>query len=259
MPLTQSGIAYESQGSGLPLVLLHGVTLDGSMWAGQVAAMAERFRCVTVDRRGHGGSAPLMDGADPALDLAEALDHAGVRRCHLVGLSLGGLDAVRFAGCFSERVASLLLVDAWLPLPEMTWAPPWRLAREQGPGAGRRAWLSDPLFAPASRDPQVVAAIRAMVERNDLSLWTRRVRGPEPTPPPVTEVASGIAIPTQVVVGELDLAPFHAVARWLQGNIPGAAGRPVAVVSDAGHMVPMERPEAFNRLLSDWLDSREQP
>jgi pimeloyl-ACP methyl ester carboxylesterase len=70
----------------------------------------------------------------------------------------------------------------------------------------------------------------------------------------VVAAAAHIATPTLVVVGDLDLPEFVETARWLAATIPGAGGRAVAVVPGAGHMLPMERPDALNALLRTWLE-----
>lgn len=248
MPTTDAGIYYETTGTGYPLVMLHGVTLDGRMWEEQVRAFAPHYRCITVDRRAHGRSAGLVDGADAEVDLLGVLDAARVERCHLLGLSLGGMDAVGCAARYPERVASLVLSGAWLPLPEMAgWKPPARLAREEGVAKARKVWLQDPALEPARRNAAVAARVEAMVNGNDFSIWTTRVRPPEPAPAPAQAVAHTVHAPTLVMVGELEPAPFVAVARWLHKTVPGAAARPLTVVPDAGHLAPMENPTAFNR------------
>jgi 3-oxoadipate enol-lactonase len=222
------------------------------MWEAQIEHLARRHRCLAVDRRGHGLSAPLREGWDPIADLAEVLDDASVERCHLVGMSLGGLDAVA-AGCrIPQRLHSLVLVDAWMPIEAMgTWSVPHALAREQGADVARRAWLADPLFAPARELPGVASRIEEIVSGNDLSAFT----GPQPhgLGRAVVAGAAEIAIPTLVVVGDRDLPEFVETARWLAATVPGARGRPVAVVAGAGHMLPMERPAELNALLDGWL------
>lgn len=254
MPYTPAGIFYTATGTGEPVVLLHGVTLDGRMWQHQLEPLwTAGFRVVAVDRRGHGRSAALVDGADAVVDLLAALDDAGIDRCHLVGLSLGGSDAVAFAGRYPERVKSLVLVDAWLPIAAMTWGPPVRTVRNEGVEAGRRAWLANPIFATALQEPDVERALATMVGENDLAIWTRRVLGPEPAPPAAADLAPQIQAPTQVLVGDLDLPAFKAVAEWLQATIPGARPYPVAAIAEAGHMAPMERPAAFNRVVLEFL------
>jgi 3-oxoadipate enol-lactonase len=256
VPVSAEGIAYTATGSGRPVVFLHGATLDGRMWRDQVAALAADHRVVTVDRRGHGRSAPIgAEPTDPARDLLGVFDHAGLRRVALVGLSLGGEDAVAFAGRYPERVESLLLVGAWLVIPGVAswWPGAVGVARREGVAAGRGTWLADPLFGPALRRPACAALLRQMIEDNDLSVWTRRPSQPGRVGPTALEVASRVAAPTRVMVGELDLDPLKAVAGWLARTLPGAAGGEVVVVPGAGHLVPMEEPAVFNDLLRAWL------
>lgn len=255
MPVSAAGIHYDdtgpSGGAGT-VVFLHGVTLDRRMWEGQVDHLAGSHRCLAVDRRGHGLSAPLHEGWDPIVDLAGVLDDASVERCHLVGMSLGGLDAVAAAGRMAERLRSLVLVDAWMPIEAMgSWSAPFALARDQGAGVARRAWLADPLFAPARELPAVASRLEEIVNANDLSVFT----GPQPRGMgrAVIAAAARITTPTLVVAGDRDLPEFVEAARWLAATVPGAQGHPLAVVPGAGHMLPMERPAALNAILDGWL------
>ena len=252
---TRSGIHYEvSAGSGPAVVFLHGVTLDSRLWRAQVDAFGSRWRCVTSDLRGHGRSAALEAGYDPAADLVEVIDAAGVGAFTLVGLSLGGHDAVVFAGLHPERCRSLMLVDAWLPGPEMAgWEPPYRLAQSDGAEAARRAWLADPLFATAGSNHAARAELAAMVGDNDLRIWTDSI--PRAPHPDTRELALGIRVPTQVVVGDDELPQFRAVAEWLAANVPGAAGRPLVSLPGAGHLPPMEAAEQFNRELAALVEA----
>ena len=253
--MTRAGIHYEVSGGPSPnVVFLHGVTLDATMWSAQLSAFGARWRCLTVDLPGHGSSAPLRAGYDTTDDILGVLDEAGATDRVMVGLSLGGYEAVRFAGLQPGRCRALVLVDAWLPGPEIGgWEPPWRLARSAGRDAAMEAWLRDPLFAGAALNPPVARALHSMVRANDLRVWTEEIprrRGPSPR-----ELAPAIRVPTGVVVGEHDLAGFRAVAEWLAQNIPGARGRPVEVVAGAGHLPPMEAPEAFNRVLASMVEA----
>jgi pimeloyl-ACP methyl ester carboxylesterase len=253
MPVTFAGIHYDDSGAGAEaVVFLHGVTLDRRMWEAQVDHLQGTHRCLAVDRRGHGLSARLREGWDPIVDLAEVLDDASVERCHLVGMSLGGLDAVAAAGRMPERLHSLVLVDAWLPVEAMSgWSAPFLLAREQGADVARRAWLADPLFAPARELPAVASRIEEIVNANDLSAFTGpQARGLGRA---VVEAAGRITTPTLVVVGDHDLPEFVETARWLAATVPGARGNALAVVPGAGHMLPMERPAELNAVLDSWL------
>jgi pimeloyl-ACP methyl ester carboxylesterase len=255
MPVTFAGIHYDDTrdgGDADPVVFLHGVTLDRRMWEAQVEHLAASHRCLAVDRRGHGLSAPLNEGWDQVADLADVLDEAEIERCHLVGMSLGGYDAVAAAGRMPDRLRSMVLVDAWMPVDAMrTWSAPFELAREEGADAARRAWLGDPLFAASRALPAVTARIVEIVGQNDLTTFT----GPSPRggSRAVVAAAAEITTPTLVVVGDRDLPEFFATARWLAATIPGANGAPVTVVEGAGHMLPMETPERLNAILGGWL------
>ncbi len=235
------------------MVLIHGVTMDLTMWEAQVAEFGASWRCITVDLRGHGRSAPLAPGYDTSADLLRVLDETAVGGCVLVGLSLGGYEAVSFAGQHAERCAAVMLVDAWIPGPELGgWSPPFRVARTAGRQAALEAWLNDPLFHVARRQPDTLASLRGMVERNDLRIWTERIP-PRPAPQP-RDLASRITVPTQVLVGEHEIPGFRAVAEWLQTTIPGTVGHPLVVVPGAGHLPPMEAPAAFNRALAAFVE-----
>lgn len=255
MALTRSGIHYQlSAGDGPAVLFIHGVTMDLRMWARQVAEFGDAWRCIAVDLRGHGRSAPLEPGYDPCADLLEVLDDTDVRRCVVVGLSLGGYEAVSLAGTHPERCRAVMLADTWMPGPELGgWSPPFRVARESGREAALAAWLEDPLFGAARVQPDTWTALRTMVGQNDLRIWTEgipRRPGPEPR-----ELAAGITVPTQVLIGEHEIPGFRTVAEWLAATIPGAAGRPVAIVPGAGHLPPMESPAAFNRELATFIEA----
>ena len=252
MAVTPTGIHYEAAGAGHAVVFLHGVTLDTRMWIDQVSALASRYRCISVDRRGHGLSQALTPGYDPLDDLEAALADAGVQQCCVVGHSLGGWDAIRLAGRRPDLVGSLVLVAPWFPLPPMPWAPPVDISRRLGVVAGRAACLADPLFAPATRASNVRARLVEMVEDNDLGLWIRDVSSTEPPVDPA-ELATTLLVPTMVVVGSADLPGFVEVGAWLAANIPRASSPSAVLVEGSGHMLPMEAPAAFNGILSRFL------
>ena len=131
--------AYRTAGRGAPVVLIHGVGLDATIWEAQAAALAERYRVVAYDMLGHGQSAcppgarALGDFVD---QLAELLDALELRRVALVGFSMGGLVARAFAAAYPERVSHLaLLSTAYRAQPRGTGGHP----HPAGPGGNRGA------------------------------------------------------------------------------------------------------------------------
>jgi 3-oxoadipate enol-lactonase len=103
----------DSGGPGPVIVFCHGFMLDHTLWDHQVASLSSDYRCIAWDSRGHGMSE--IDGAhtewDLADDLAALLDHLGVRRASVVGLSQGGFVAFRFGLRHPDRATSLVFMD----------------------------------------------------------------------------------------------------------------------------------------------------
>src|SRR5579871_2685350 len=116
MPDAQNGelrIHYERAGRGPALMLLHAQGFNSKLWQPQME-LAGAFDIVAWDMRGFGSSSdPLAPYAmaDLAADLAAVLDHAGIERAHVCGISMGGAVAQEFAGRYPERVSKLVLAD----------------------------------------------------------------------------------------------------------------------------------------------------
>ncbi|HEX6747878.1 MAG TPA: alpha/beta fold hydrolase [Longimicrobium sp.] len=108
---------YESQGSGPAVVLLHGGRMDLRSWDAQAGALAPGFRVIRYDAGGHGRSTAPLDPPSQTEHVTRVLDHLGVQRAHVVGLSMGGGAALDFAFRHPERVESLVLVSTSGPPP----------------------------------------------------------------------------------------------------------------------------------------------
>ena len=165
---------YEDAGEGEPLVLVHGHSLDGRMWAYQVPALVEAgFRAVRHDVRGHGRTTVPPEGytwENYARDLAELLDHLNVERAHVVGLSMGGGIALQFALDYPEGVLSLMLADSALPgfgysdaIGSTIQALREAVKAEGVWPAFQRLWLTHPLFDGVRAKPEAYALIEEMV------------------------------------------------------------------------------------------------
>lgn len=248
-------LRYTTAGAGDPVVLIHGFGLDLGMWDPQWRAFAQRHRVIRYDLRGYGGSSLPDAPYSHVDDLSALIEFLGARRVHLVGLSLGGRVALRVAAQAPEAVRSLTLADAAMDGHRWSadWLKLWGNMTDAATGGdvahAKEIWRQHPLFAPANKNPQVAEALRVMIDR--YSGW--HLSHPDPGTAPtraVGEILPGIAIPTLVLVGELDLPDFQAIARRLAQEIPEAELRTIA---GSGHMSNMEAPEVFNELVLEFL------
>jgi 3-oxoadipate enol-lactonase len=247
-------IVWEERGSGKPLLLIQGLGYARWSWEPVVPALAERYRVLFFDNRGIGESdkppGPYSARA-MADDALQVLDEAGVERAHVLGASLGGMIAQELAAAAPERVDRLVLCcttpggAATVPMPEVTV----RLFAEAGslpPEVSLRRFVENAL-APG--------APAALVEE----LYRRRLSSP---PDPVgwpAQAAAGlgfagvdgaIAAPTLLVTGTEDNVVDPRNTDVLAERIPGAR---VEAIRGTGHLFFWEQPEAFVRIVTEFL------
>lgn len=267
MASMQSGFAdiadarlyYELAGSGPDVVLLHGFSLDTRIWDAQFAELAANHRVLRYDLRGFGRSAPPVAGVpySHSRDLHQLLDHLGIGRACVVGLSMGGWIATHFALTQPRMTRALALVDAALIGCEWSaqWKERWRdiraAAAQSGIAAAKQRWLRHPVFEHAARDPARAARIADMVA--DYSGWHWLNPDPhEAIDPPDMERLHEITAPTLVVTGALDMPDFHLHAQIFERAIARVRN---VVVPGAGHLPNFEEPALFNRHLREFLSA----
>jgi 3-oxoadipate enol-lactonase len=258
---------YEVGGVGPPVVLVHSAIADSSLWDAQVDALAPRFRVVRYDVAGFGRS-PLRSGPFSHLaDLHALVEHLDLGRASFVGNSMGGRIALEYAFAHPEVVDRLVLVAAGLPDHE--WSEEMRRAdaeEEQRFEAGDfegaaesqlRFWVDGPGRGPDAVDAGLRERFRRMILRS-YELYSGAVRdGEHPQAerldPPASERLGELRVPTLLVVGDADASDILAIADDLERRLPDARK---AIVRDAAHALPLERPEELNRLLLDFLAER---
>jgi pimeloyl-ACP methyl ester carboxylesterase len=240
-------------------VLLHAGIADRRMWDRQLGRLAdEGFTVLAVDMPGYGEAPPAAEQA-PWRDVLETMDAVGFERASLVGNSFGGAIALRVAALAPDRVRALVLVSApWEglePSPQLEEA--WRLeeeAIEAGDIDAAVAAVVDAWTQPGA-DPQLRERL-SLMQRQALEL---QLAADEPAGAvdPLTEredALAGLGAPVLVVVGEADMPDFHEAARAAVETLPNARA---TTLEGAGHLAPLETPEAFDQLLVDFL--REAP
>jgi len=254
-------LAYEIDGAGPPVVLVHGLTLDLRMWDDQFDALvAAGYRVVRYDLRGFGRSSDPREG-EPythAADLRGLMTELSLSKAAIVGLSLGGWVTLEFALTSPEVVDRLVLVDPFVgryPFPQR-WnrnlAEVIRVARQHGLRQAKDLWMADPIFERSREIPEVAARLRQMID--DFGGWQFLHDNPhEVLDPPAIERLGDVAVPTLVVVGERDLPDFQGMAKLLATEIPSVE---LVVLPGAGHMSNMDAPGAFNETLLAFLGRR---
>ena len=259
----QSGIAevnntrlyFERAGSGPAVVLLHGGNLDSRMWDDQVAPLSQSFTVVRHDIRPYGRSAPSEKGFSSVEDLRALLDHLGIARASLVGLSLGGRIAIDFTLAYADRVNKLVLMGPGLTGYQFKVENDQHMKRaidraaSGDPKGAMELWLEHPMMKPAMLNPALADRIRKIANDN-VTIWERLGVGERVPNPPAIQRLSEIRKPTLLIVGEQDVPDIQAIIKLLQAGI---AGSRTEVIPGAGHMPNMEAPERVNQLLKAFL------
>jgi pimeloyl-ACP methyl ester carboxylesterase len=240
-------LPHDQVGTGPAVVLLHAGVADRTMWAEHLRPLADAgHRVVAMDLPGF-GEAPEPPLLAPWADVIETMDALGVERATLVGNSFGAAVALRVAAVAPERVAALVLVSVppreWDPSPQLqaAWdAEEAALEREDLEGAV--AAVVDAWTLPGA-PAQLRSRVAAMQRR---ALETQMAAGePEEAPDPL-EGRRLEPVPAVVVVGEHDMPDFHAAAEEWAAELPDARR---VTIAGAGHLAPLEQPEAFRELL----------
>lgn len=232
------------------IVLLHGFTQTGHSWDPTIAALGERYRALAPDIRGHGRAA----GVRP-IDFAAV--HADVlalapRRFELAGYSMGGRIALAVALAAPERVSRLILIGAspGLADPEerraRRAADDALAARIEGEGieAFASAWSSLPLWAGQPPDVAAVAHAERLSQSADGLAAALRGLGTG-VMEPLWDRLPSLELPVTLIAGERD-AKFRGIAERMAAELANAT---LHVVTEAGHAVQLERPEAVAALL----------
>lgn len=264
------GLNVERAGDGPPLLLLHGFTGSSATWEPHFAALGERFSIIAVDLIGHGRSEVPADPARYRMercveDLVALLDALGIDRTMLLGYSLGGRVALHLTLDAPERVSRLILESASPGIPDSAARADRVRADEaladkierEGLATFIDMWERLPLFASqAQLSPEIWERQRTARLASNATGLANSLRGMGAgAMEPVVDRLGEISVPTLLIAGELD-GKYCALGRQMAAAIPGAR---LAIVSDAGHAVHLEQPDAFDRLVVDFLSGGQPP
>lgn len=242
----------DSGGNGPPVVFSHGFLMDREMFAENIAALVPAYRCIAWDQRGFGRTG-AADAAftywDSARDLLALLDHLGIARAALVGMSQGGFIALRAALLAPERVSALVLIDtrSGIDAPEVIAAfgdldAEWRANGAQNVKANLSgvlgiAYAPEPWFAKWDT-----------IGRNDLHHPIATLAGRDD----ITHRLPEIVAPALVIHGQADIAIAFEHGAALCAGLPN--GEPILAVPDAGHAANMQCPDLVNPVVRAFLE-----
>jgi 3-oxoadipate enol-lactonase len=252
-------LEYADEGPGPVVVLLHGFPLNRTMWSGQLAGLGSVYRVIAPDLRGQGSTAAPEGVYTMELmadDVIETLDHLGLHEpVVLGGLSMGGYVALAAMVKYPDRFRALILMDTRAAADAPEAAANREVLARQVETSGDVAPVVDGmmprLFSPLTRErrPEVMAEAREAMIGTQPPGIIGALRGMAARPDRTADLPS-IRVPTLVLVGLDDVICTPDEMRSIAAAIPGAR---FEVIADAGHLAPMEKPEAVNAALIAWL------
>ena len=261
--LTTDGarLRYRDEGSGPPVLMVHGWTLDLEMWQPQVEALRDSFRLIRFDRRGFGLSSGRPSVVQDIADIGSLCEHLAIGRVALVGMSQGVRAVMGFALAAPDRISCLILdgppgqghepssADGDVPLSHYR-----AVVRERGVAAFRREWAAHPLLSLRTEDPRMREILGAMIMRypaNDLL---------EPIAAAGVPASSSLMVtidrPVLVITGDHDLPSRTRAAEILAEQSTNAER---AVIQAAGHLPNLDNPKVYNAVVRAFLERHTVP
>jgi 3-oxoadipate enol-lactonase len=254
--ITNNGydIGYDETGGGdlTPIVFLHGVGSDKSVWHPQLEYFGHKRRAVAFDYPGYGDSDPAPKGTtrdDYASAIISAMHELAIDRAHICGLSLGGVIAIAMHHADADRCASLILADTFAVHPEGRAIYERSVTASENLRALAEARVDILLAQPAA--PRVRREVVETMARIDPAaycigseaVWLADQR----------DGAEQIRVPTLILVGDQDLVTPPELSDELVDLIPNAR---MQVIEGAGHICNLEKAEEFNRAVDEFIAPR---
>ncbi len=263
LKLENINLFYQDIGAGTPIVLLHGLTLSGSMWKPQIEGLSDSFRLIVPDLRGHGNSSAPKHGYTIRAyvsDIKNLIDQLELPKVHLVGLSLGGAIATEFSVDHSHLLHSTVVIS---PMPQ-------RLV------SGNDLEIQISKFRRVMAKDGVEIAVENVLLKDSifgkinvgLNQWINLKKGirqfsgyplnenfsAENDSHRVMELLQAYDKPFMIITGENDTDFFHTAASDLKAGLPNSQ---MVSIKDAGHLCSIEQPETINRILLKFINSAE--
>lgn len=253
-------IFFDDVGSGAPVVLGHSFLCTGEMWREQIRVLANKYRIINPDLRGHGRSGPVyrpFSLYDAVEDVIAVLDLLRIERAVWCGLSIGGMVAIRAALTHPDRVAALILLDSDAGSETLL-----RKLKYWAMGLGTRTIGIRPFLSAIARlmfgsttrrqNPTLVKEWRSVFASVDVPSALNCLDALIDRDSVVPRLPE-IKVPSLVMVGEEDRSLPPALARRLHEGLRDST---LKVVRGAGHLSALEQPTLVNEAITGFLTTR---
>jgi pimeloyl-ACP methyl ester carboxylesterase len=256
---------YEETGSGTPLIFVHEFAGDHRAWEPQMRHFGQRYRTISFAARGYPpsdvpGDPAQYSQARAADDIAAVLDHLGIAKAHIAGLSMGGFATLHFGFRHAARALSLMVAGcgygAEKGQQEVFRAEVAAVAAflEQH---GTVAFAAKYAYGPTrvqfeNKDPRGFAEFkRQLAEHSATGSRNTQlgVQGERPSLYDLTDQMNALTVPTLILTGDEDW-PCLQPALLMKQTIPAAA---LSVMPNCGHTINLEDPDQFNRIVGDFI------
>ncbi len=255
-------LAAESAGAGPDVLLVHAGVTDQRGWATVVGRLSGSHRCLTYDARGYGRTTyEPEEGWSPVDDAVAVLDAYDAERAVVIGASMGGRTSLDLVLAHPDRVRALVLIGPAISgAPEPTYEPEvlvldeeWERAEERGDLATvnrleARVWLDGPT-APEGR---VSGAPRDLFLEMNLRALDADDPGEQAEAVPAWDRLAEIAVPTLLLVGDLDLQYIRSGVAHAAETIPGAR---LVELPGVAHLPHLEGDERTLREIAEFVGS----
>ena len=257
MPVIETNgetIYFEDVGDGPPVLFIHSLGTNSYLFRDQIAILKDSYRCIAPDCRGHGnssfnGSLTLKDFIS---DQKAVLDHLGIKKCHIIGLSMGGLILLHFNSRWPDIGISFIIADSYARIPDgiedricaTQEAVAYLSMHEFGSQyAGDRLLPTTPIEkldelaleiskCPSKAYVETVRTIFTYDGHDDLS---------------------NINKPTLIIIGDSDDATPMSESEYIRDGISGSS---IIEIPNAGHLSNIDNPEKFTDTVKIFLDSQ---
>ncbi len=256
---------YEETGAGCPIVFVHEFAADHRSWELQMRHFGQRYRCITYGARGYPPSDvpenPDRYSQDRATDdIAAILDHLGIDKAHVVGLSMGGFATLHFGFRHPSRALSLVVAGVGYGAEKEQQARfrgEVEVVAKSLKDEGMAAFAEKYAYGPTrvqfeNKDPRGFAQFKKeLAEHSALGSANTQlgVQGLRPSLYDLVEKMRGMTVPTLILTGDEDW-PCLAPSMLMKREIPTAA---LSVMPNCGHTINLEDPDQFNRIVGDFI------